>query len=179
MPNPKISILVDYAHESASLKRVLETLSDWRRRQCFDKIIHIVSDPGVGRDDWKKPLLGSISYSNADFTIVSTDDYDASDDPSEIVRLISQNYPTETENKKIENLETGQKWHKEIDRDKAMQKALIVANQLIKSSGPETKILILSTGVGCAQTMSQPSGEKPRDERTIWRKLWNEYTLKI
>jgi UDP-N-acetylmuramyl tripeptide synthase len=173
---PNISILVDYAHEPESMRRLLETLADWRRRQQFDYIIHILSCDGAGRDDWKKAVMGSISYSNVDFTIVTTDNYDSSDNPELILKLISENFSSNDclDIAKIQDGVGGYKWSKTIDRKKAFENSLLIAKKYSESN-PESKVLIVSTGVGCEQVMIQPEGEILRDEREVWRKVFAEF----
>jgi UDP-N-acetylmuramoyl-L-alanyl-D-glutamate--2,6-diaminopimelate ligase len=170
--NLKVSIIVDYAHEPQSMKRLMETLVDFRRRLFFDKIIHIISCDGVGRDDWKKPILGMTSYSNADFTCVTTDNYDNEDKPLDIVNMLSIEFPKETEVTNVSEFDGTQKYLKEINRQKSFELALEIAKKYAELSVDETKVLIVSTGVGSEQLMVQPEGEIERDERKVWKDTW-------
>jgi UDP-N-acetylmuramyl tripeptide synthase len=170
--NLKVSIIVDYAHEPQSMKRLMETLVDFRRRLFFDKIIHIISCDGVGRDDWKKPILGMTSYSNADFTFVTTDNYDNDDNPLDIVNLLSVEFPAETEVTEMSQFDGSQKYIKEINRQKSFELAIEIAKKYAELSDEETKVLIVSTGVGSEQLMVQPEGEIVRDERKVWKDTW-------
>jgi UDP-N-acetylmuramyl tripeptide synthase len=155
-PNLKVSIMVDYAHEPESIKSILATAKDWRTRQLFDKVIHIVSSCGTGRDDWKKPVTGSLSYSFADFSVVTTEDYGIDDDPQLIADTLAKDFPQETEINKTLNWKIGSKYLKEINRTRALQLALEIANQMALQSLEECKVLIISTSVGSQQTMTQP-----------------------
>ena len=172
--NLKVSILVDYAHEPESIKRLMETLVDFRRRLFFDRIIHIISCDGVGRDDWKKPIMGMISYSNSDFSVITTDNYDKDDDPQAIVNMLSTEFPTETELVEIKNFDGKQKYHKEINRQKSFEFAIDLARKYAELSDDETKVLIVTTGIGSEQLIIQPEGEIERDERTELRKTWTK-----
>ncbi len=172
--NLKVSILVDYAHEPESMKRLMETLVDFRRRLFFDKIIHIISCDGAGRDDWKKPILGMTSYSNADFSIITTDNYDKDDDPQAIVNMLSVEFPIETELKKIESFDGTQKYHKEINRQRSFEFAIDIARKYAELLDEEVKVLIVTTGIGSEQLMIQPEGEIERDERVELRKTWTK-----
>jgi UDP-N-acetylmuramyl tripeptide synthase len=174
--NLKVSIIVDYAHEPQSMKRLMETLVDFRRRLFFDKIIHIISCDGVGRDDWKKPILGMTSYSNADFTCITTDNYDNDDDPQAIVNMLSIEFPKETEVVKIDQFDGSQKYVKEINRQKSFNFALEIAKKYAELSEDDAKVLIVSTGVGSEQLMVQPEGEIERDERKVWKDTWLQTT---
>lgn len=171
--------MVDYAHEPQSMKRLLTTARDWKIRQFFDKVIHVVSCDGVGRDDWKKPVIGNISYSNADFSIVTTENYDQDDDPNTILGLLCKDLPKETELLGVEtwsdNVEC--RYIKVINRYKAMETALLIAQKLFeqqkKSNPDEFRVLIISTGIGSEQLLIQPSGVIPHDERQEWVKIYH------
>jgi UDP-N-acetylmuramoyl-L-alanyl-D-glutamate--2,6-diaminopimelate ligase len=156
--NKNISVLVDYAHEPESMKKLLETLNDWKSMGFCEQIIHVVSCDGAGRDDWKKPILGQTSYGGADFSILTTDNYDSSDDPQEIVDLLSGSLDPAFENKK---------YFKIIDRKSAFEKALVLAQRNQK------KTVIVSTGVGCEQGITQPGGRMDWDEKGVWQELFS------
>jgi UDP-N-acetylmuramoyl-L-alanyl-D-glutamate--2,6-diaminopimelate ligase len=174
--NLKVSIMVDYAHEPESIKSILATAKDWRTRQLFDKVIHIVSSCGTGRDDWKKPVTGSLSYSFADFSVVTTEDYGVEDDPQLIVDVLGKDFPEATEIKKTSDWEIGSKYIKEINRTKALELALEVANKMATVLyNEECKVLVISTSVGSQQTMTQPEGEIEYDERKVWSKVYAEF----
>ena len=168
--------MVDYAHEPESIKSILAMAKDWRTRQLFDKVLHIVSSCGTGRDDWKKPVTGSLSYSFADFSIVTTEDYGKDDDPQLILDALSQDYPVETEIKTTLDWNKNSKYLKEINRTKALGLALEIAVQMAKCSQEECKVLIISTSIGSQQTMTQPEGEIEYDERELWAKVFGEFS---
>lgn len=146
MNKANFSILIDYAHEPESLSQFLQTLADWRKNGYFDLIIHILSCDGVGRDDWKKPIMGSLSYKYADFTVLTTDNYGEKDNPQEIVELLGKDFIDKDELLSKEwldyhlNLEFDEekefkktkkvKFLLEIDRKIAMKKSLKVAQFL-------------------------------------------------
>lgn len=148
-----LDILVDYAHEEVGMRKMLETLRSWKDRELYDQIIHVVSCDGVGRDDWKKPLLGDASYELADVTMVTTDNYEASDDPQAIVDILSQNFEPEQEDKK---------YYKIINRKEAFKKCLEIAKET------DGKTIIVSTGVGAEFGITQPDGVMDWDEKVIW-----------
>lgn len=177
-PNLKVSIMVDYAHEPESIKSILATAKDWRTRQLFDKVIHIVSSCGTGRDDWKKPVTGSLSYSFADFSIVTTEDYGKEDNPQSIVDTLATDYPKSTEIFETSNWNLQSKYLKEVNRTKALELGLKIADQMAleyMKSNEECRVLILSTSIGSQQTMTQPDGEIEYDEREVWAKKFEEF----
>ncbi len=175
-PNLKVSIMVDYAHEPESIKSILTMAKDWRTRQLFDKIIHIVSSCGTGRDDWKKPVTGSLSYSFADFSVVTTEDYGRGDDPQLILDTLSKNFPDETEIKVVTDWSKASKYITEVNRKKALNVALQIADKMASSYRKEAcNVLILSTSVGSQQTMTQPEGEIEYDEREEWVKCFEGF----
>jgi UDP-N-acetylmuramoyl-L-alanyl-D-glutamate--2,6-diaminopimelate ligase len=189
-----ISILVDYAHEPESLRQMLETIQEWKKAGLYTQVVHILSNDGAGRDDWKKPIMGDLSLQLADFTILTTDNYDINDDPKKIVDLMSQNFEnlfsvikangvqklSTSYQQIIHKLSTdypqnkaGENWFWDIDRKKAMKTALKIAKSVCESNKNE-KILIVSTGVGTEQGLTQPEGVIKWDERRVWVGLWNE-----
>lgn len=151
-----LSIIVDYAHEPESLKLVLDTFLEWKEQKRFDYIIHVLSCDGVGRDDWKKPILGDLSYSKADFTVLTTDNYGQEDDPNSIVDLLSKNYDPKLKQKKYDS---------NTDRFEAFKLALVNGAKQLESG---KKVLIFSTGVGTEFGLTQPSGIMEWDERQKW-----------
>ena len=114
------------------------------------------------------------SYSNANFSIITTDNYDKDDDPQAIVNMLSIEFPTENELLKVEEFDGTQKYHKEINRQKSFELAIDIARKYEEMSEDETKILIVTTGIGSEQLMIQPEGEVERDERVELRKTWTK-----
>ncbi len=155
-----ISVMVDYAHEPESMEKLLTTLTKWKEQKFYDYIIHLVSSDGVGRDDWKKPILGELSYKYADVSIVTTDNYDSRDNPEDILTRLSEKLPKETENSK---------YFKIINRREAFKKALHLAVESHKQH-----VLIVSTGVGNEYGILQPGGLLDWNEKHIWQ---DEFTL--
>jgi UDP-N-acetylmuramoyl-L-alanyl-D-glutamate--2,6-diaminopimelate ligase len=151
-----LDILVDYAHEPESMKQLLETLAGWRDKKYYQNIIHVLSCDGVGRDDWKKPMMGDLSLQYADKVIVTTENYDERDNPEAILKALSEHYPREQEN---------QTYFKALKRKDAFLKALEIAKSL------KGKSLIVSTGVGSEQGLTQPGGKMEWDERVVWKSL--------
>ncbi len=149
MNKVNFSILIDYAHEPESLSQFLQTLASWRQNGYFDLVIHILSCDGLGRDDWKKPIMGSLSYKYVDFTILTTDNYGERDNPQEIVELLGKDFIDKDELLSKEwlnyhlNLEFDEekefrktkkvKFLLEIDRKIAMKKSLQIAQFLVSN----------------------------------------------
>ncbi len=161
-PLNNTSIIVDYAHEPASMEQLLNQLDQWRNDGHFQTIIHLVSCDGAGRDDWKKPQLGLISRKYADYSILTTDNYDSSDNPQEIVDLMS---------KEFDKSELHVTYFSIINRASAMEKALEIATKIA------TPTLIVSTGVGSEQGLTQPFGILKWDERETWRDLVTNFSI--
>ncbi len=152
----KYDIMVDYAHEPEGMKQLLQTLAEWKKKGFYDRVVHIVSCDGVGRDDWKKPILGDISYEYADFTIVTTDNYEEGDDPQQIVNILSSNF-----DKKF----NGTKYVKVTNRKDAFSTALEWAGKTFGRS------IIVSTGVGVEHGLTQPTGVMEWNEKQAWLDL--------
>ena len=145
-----LNILVDYAHEPASMEQLLQTLVTWKKQGEFKHIVHVVSCDGVGRDDWKKPIMGELSHRLADYSIYTTDNYEAGDDPKAIVKTLQQ------------HITPDKNTFEEVNRAEAFQKALRVAGKLKEPT------IIVSTGVGTEQGLTQPNGILEWDEREKW-----------
>lgn len=155
-----ISILVDYAHEPESMKLLLESLVEMKSKNKFDYIIHIVSCDGAGRDNWKKPILGKLSYDYADYSLVTLDNYDKNDNPTEILSLLTQDLDKKSN-----------KYFVTESRSIAFDQALIHA----KEQGLlGKKVLICSTGVGFENGLTQPQGIIDWNEKEIWKKKFSE-----
>lgn len=122
-----ITVVVDYAHTPDGLKNVLETLKSMLKSGA-----RIISVFGCGgdRDREKREIMGSISASLADFTIITSDN-PRSEDPESIMNMIEKGV-----------VGTGAKHYiKEIDRKKAIIAALDMAKKgdivLIAGKGHE------------------------------------------
>jgi UDP-N-acetylmuramoyl-L-alanyl-D-glutamate--2,6-diaminopimelate ligase len=156
-----IDVMVDYAHETGSMELLLKNMNEWKKEGYYDRIIHIVSCDGVGRDDWKKPILGDISQKYADYSIITTDNYNKEDNPQAILEMISKNFNHDNLNKTYTPI---------VSRKEAMIYALKKAIDL-----KGEKVIIVSTGVGTEQFLTQPDGMMRWDERLIWEMLFNNF----
>lgn len=170
--SPIISVLVDYAHEPESMKRLLDNANDWKTRGFFDAIVHVVSCCGKGRDDWKKPIMGTISYLKSDFCVVTTEEYTAEEDPWQILKQLTKEFPKETQIEAIEDYNPISKYMYEFDRKTALKIAKEIATSIHQFRPEKQKILLISTSMGSQQTMTLPEGEVEYDEREEWRKLF-------
>jgi len=168
LPNLQVSILVDYAHEPESMRQLLSTLAGWRDNGIYNRIIHVVSCDGAGRDDWKKPILGKLSSQHADFSIMTTENYDQRDNPAQILELLT---------KDLDDDQNNIKFVKVIDRHEAFITAMQKAEQYAQDSQENLKVLIVSTGVGAEQGLIRPSGKIVWDERQIWREVYKSSAM--
>jgi UDP-N-acetylmuramoyl-L-alanyl-D-glutamate--2,6-diaminopimelate ligase len=157
-----IDVMVDYAHETGSMEKLLSSMIEWKQAGYYDKIIHIVSCDGVGRDDWKKPVLGDLSRKYADFTIVTTDNYSKEDNPQAILDLITTNF---------DKTQNGTSYATNTNRKNSMIWAIKKANEYAGQ-----KVIIVSTGVGTEQFLTQPEGLMRWDERLMWEMLFANYS---
>jgi UDP-N-acetylmuramoyl-L-alanyl-D-glutamate--2,6-diaminopimelate ligase len=154
-----VSVLVDYAHEPESLRQLMKELKSWRDSGQFTHLIHVISSDGAGRDDWKKPVMGEISYQTVDQMVITTDNFDSKDDPQVIVDLLGQQLPKGSD-----------RVHKELRRRAAFEKAILLADQ-IATSNSQSKVLIVSTNVGSEDGLTQPEGVIEWSEAGEWRNL--------
>ncbi|MEI7498411.1 MAG: UDP-N-acetylmuramyl-tripeptide synthetase [Candidatus Falkowbacteria bacterium] len=141
------SVLVDYAFEPNAMTKLYETVAMLPHNQ----IIHVLGATGGGRDVARRPILGKIAGTNADFVIATNDDpYD--DDPDLLADQIMIG-AEQAGKKKNENL------FKILDRRQAIVKALTLAN-----SGN----IVLLTGKGNEQGIYVKNGIiEPWDDRQV------------
>ena len=149
--NKNFKVMVDYAPEPESMKKLYETLKIFQ----FKKIIHVLGSCGGGRDASRRPILGKLSAQNAEYVIVTNEDpYD--DDPQKIIDDVAQGA---IDNGKILN----QNLFKILDRREAIKKALSLA---------QAGDLVLITGKACEQYICVAHGKKiPWDDRKVVREL--------
>ncbi len=149
--NQNFKVMVDYAPEPESMKRLYETLKIF----SFNNIIHVLGSTGGGRDKARRPILGKLAAENADYVIVTNEDpYD--DDPQEIIDQVAQGA---IDAGKILN----QNLFKILGRKDAIQKALSLA---------KPNDLVLITGKGCEQFICVKNGKKiPWDDRKVVKEL--------
>ena len=140
-------VLVDYAPEPESLKKVYETIKLINPK----RLIHVLGSCGGGRDAARRPILGRMAGETADIVIVTNEDpYD--DDPLEIIRQVAAGAREQgkADNQDLFLIE---------DRKQAIFKAMELAQ-----SGD----MVLLTGKGCEQAICVANGKKiPWDERLV------------
>lgn len=143
------TIIVDYAFEPNALAKLYETIE----MISHNKIIHVLGSAGGGRDASRRPLLGKMAGTKADYVIVTNEDpYD--ENPRIIIDQVA--IGAEHYGKKLnENL------FKIEDRREAIKKALRLARK---------GDIVLITGKGCEQAICSANGEKiPWDDREAAR----------
>ncbi len=125
-------VIVDYAHEPASMKALYGIVREIPKK----RVIHIFGATGGGRDKSRRPVLGEIADQNAQIIILTNDD------PYE-----------ENEEKIANNVKKGIVKKKEgeslfiiLDRKKAIEKGIELARAgdivLITGKGSEQKMAI-------------------------------------
>jgi UDP-N-acetylmuramoyl-L-alanyl-D-glutamate--2,6-diaminopimelate ligase len=140
------TVIVDYAHEPASLEAAYRAIKVFNPK----KIIALLGAQGGGRDKAKRPELGRIAGQYADTIIVTNEDpYD--ENPQQIIDDIKQGITP--------RLRSGQNLFEILDRREAIKKALNLA---------EAGDIVILTGKGGEVWMCGPNGEKiPWNEREI------------
>jgi len=123
----KINAIVDYAHTPDGLENVLRTA-----RSLLPESARLISVFGCGgdRDRKKRKIMGDISASIADFTIITSDN-PRTEDPESIIRMIEEGFM----------ISGNTSYLKITDRKKAISKALDMASEndivLIAGKGHE------------------------------------------
>jgi UDP-N-acetylmuramoyl-L-alanyl-D-glutamate--2,6-diaminopimelate ligase len=141
-------VLVDYAHTDDALRNVLTTARELVR----DRLI-VVFGCGGERDRTKRPLMGEVAGTLSDFTVLTSDN-PRSEDP---LRIISD---------AVVGLQrTGKPYAAEVDREKAVRKALGEAHEgdvvVLAGKGHETYQVLKD------QTI-------PFDDREVARRILRE-----
>ncbi len=151
------TVFVDYAHEGESMRNVLETAASMRT--TGGKIIVLLGAEGGGRDKAKRPIMGTLTGTMADYVVVSNvDPYD--DDPQEILEDIARAAE-----------QAGKKRDTDLfvieDRRAGIQKALSLA---------KAGDIVLITGKGAEQSMVLGGRSIPWDDRVVVREELQKLT---
>ncbi len=143
------TVLVDYAPEPESLRRLYEVIDLIPHK----RLIHILGSCGGGRDIARQPVLGKMAGEKADVVIVTNEDpYD--DDPWEIIHRVAGGAEA-VGKKKNESL------FEILDRREAIQVAMKKA---------EPGDLVVMTGKACEPWMCLANNQKvPWDEVSVAR----------
>ncbi|MEA3248862.1 MAG: UDP-N-acetylmuramyl-tripeptide synthetase [Patescibacteria group bacterium] len=143
------TVMVDYAPEPESLKKLYEVVGTMKK----ERVIHVLGSCGGGRDVSRRPVLGRMAGEKAQIVIVTNEDpYD--DDPMEIIEDVAAG-ARESGKRDEEDL------FLESDRGKAIERAIALA---------EDGDLVLITGKGCEQAIATAGGEKISwDDREVAR----------
>jgi UDP-N-acetylmuramoyl-L-alanyl-D-glutamate--2,6-diaminopimelate ligase len=143
-------VLVDYAHEPASMEVLLRTARGFVRKD--KRVIILFGATGGGRDTAKRPVMGKIAGKLADYVVVSTDDpYD--DDPKGIIEDIARG-AEEAGKVRGRNLLCVE------DRREGIRQALSLAGK---------GDIVLIAGMGAEQSMVVQGKMVPWDDRMVVR----------
>lgn len=139
-------VIVDYAHEPASMKALYSIV----REMPHKRVIHIFGATGGGRDKARRPVLGEIADQGAQIIILTNDDpYGESE--GKIINDVRQGIVRKKE---------GDNLFIVPDRRKAIEMGIGFANQ------GDT---VLITGKGCEQKMAIKGKMIPWDDREVAR----------
>ena len=140
-----LSIMIDYAHSPESLQNILQATKSYTRGRVIS-----VFGCGGDRDTAKRPIMGEISGKIADYTIITSDN-PRTEDPQKIVDQIEEGIK-----------KTKGKYEVEVDRVKAIEKAIKMANK---------KDIIILAGKGHEPYQEINGVKYPFDERIIVRDI--------
>ena len=148
----ELTIMIDYAHSPESLQNILQAAKSYTRGRVIS-----VFGCGGDRDSGKRPIMGEISGKVADYTIVTSDN-PRTEDPLKIIEQIEEGVK-----------KTKGKYEVVIDRTKAIEKAIKMANK---------KDIIILAGKG-HEPYQEINGEKfDFDERVIVRDIIEKMSSK-
>ena len=148
------TVVVDYAHEQASMNALMESAKDMKPKGA--KVITLLGAEGGGRDSAKRPEMGEICAKGSDIIILSNvDPYE--DDPMDIINDIKKGA-----------LKAGAKEGKSMfiipDRREGIRKALELAKK---------DDLVLITGKGAEQSIVIGGKSSPWDDRKVVKEELN------
>ena len=151
------AVIVDYAHTPDALKKIFEIVKPITR----GRLISVAGATGR-RDTTKRPILGALMGKYADIVIVTDEDpYD--EDPEKIAQAVIEGVLRSDKNK----FKEGEAFFKIIDRKKAIEKALSLAQK------GDT---VLVTGKGAEEVMAVGDKLVPFSDRQIAKEALKKLT---
>jgi UDP-N-acetylmuramoyl-L-alanyl-D-glutamate--2,6-diaminopimelate ligase len=85
------TVMIDYAHTPDALENILDTVSEYAQNRTI-----LVFGCGGDRERTKRPIMGSIAVSKANYVIVTSDN-PRTEDPGSIIREIVSGIDEDTE----------------------------------------------------------------------------------
>lgn len=148
----KFNVVVDYAHEPASLEAVYKAIIESKIKSPKGEMICLLGAQGGGRDKWKRQAMGAIATEYCNKIILTNEDpYNES--PIEIINQINEGIVLDK--KKSKKLVV----YKIIDREEAIKKAISLAGR---------SDAVVLTGKGGEVWMCVENGKKIKwNERRI------------
>jgi len=152
------TVIVDYAHEPASLEAVYKTVRESIVKGQKSKVICLLGAQGGGRDKWKRAEMGKVAAKYCDKIILTNEDpYD--ENPVQIINDIEAGF-SQIPNSK---LKIQKNYWKILDRREAIEKALSIAQK---------GDVVILTGKGGEIWMCVENGKKiPWNEKRIVEEL--------
>lgn len=146
-------VIVDYAHEPASMKALYGIV----REIPHKRVIHIFGATGGGRDKSRREVMGEIADQNAQIIILTNDDpYE--EDEMKIIGDIKKGIVKKKEGENLFIIK---------DRKEAIEKGIGLS---------EAGDIVLITGKGCEQKMAIGGKMIEWDDREIARKIIKDNT---
>lgn len=145
-------VIVDYAHEPASLKALYSIVRELKHK----RVVHIFGATGGGRDKARRPVMGEIADQNSQIIILTNDD------PY-----------SENEMKIIGDIRKGIKKKKEDDDLFIIPDRAAAIAKGIELAGPGDIVLI--TGKGSEQKMAIGNKLIEWDDRAVAREALKKY----
>lgn len=142
-------VIIDYAPEPESFRRLYETLSLFPR----GRFIHVLGSCGGGRDVSRRPILGKMAAERADVVIVTNEDpYD--DEPQRIIDDVADGA-----------MKAGKQDGKDLFRVADRREAIFLAMSMARAGD-----IVVMTGKGAETWICVAHGKKiPWDEFAVAR----------
>ncbi len=147
-------VIIDYAHEPASLEAVCKTIINSKLKSQSSKLICLLGSQGGGRDKWKRAEMGKIATKYCDKIILTNEDpYD--ENPVQIMEDIKSGISVNQRRNQRKSAAV----YKIVDRREAIKKAISLAKK---------GDVVILTGKGGEVWMCVEDGKKvPWDEKLI------------
>lgn len=144
----ELTIMIDYAHTPESLQNILQAVKSYTRGRVI-----CMFGCGGDRDKTKRPLMGNVSGTIADYSIITSDN-PRTEDPTQIIKEIEEGMKKTKGNYEVIT-----------DRKEAMKRAISMANR---------NDIVVFAGKGHESYQEIDHKKHPFDEKEIVKEIIEE-----
>ncbi len=147
----QFQVFVDYAHTDDALLNVLKTLRELAPRRLL-----VVFGAGGDRDKQKRPLMGAVADTHADFSIITSDN-PRKENPEAIMDAVAQGFRSD-------------RFEKVVDRTEAITRAIALA---------QPRDIVLIAGKGHENYQEFADHTVPFDDMQVARRALENRPLEL